>query len=80
MVTSTLLTTFGCTALRIDRRPSLTDVPFDDVYFVEVGDVTLPVLSDPAAKSCEEEWRERLDAGIQRIRAAGGEATILGLW
>ncbi|OSD03579.1 PDT-domain-containing protein [Trametes coccinea BRFM310] len=80
IVISTLLTTFGCTALRIDRRPSLSDVPFDDVYFVEVGDVTLPVPSGSAAKACETEWLERLEAGIGRIRAAGGEATILGLW
>lgn len=79
-ITSTLMTTFGCAALRIDRRPSLTDVPFDDVYFVEVGDVTLPVLSAAASKCCEAEWLERVQAGVDRIRAAGGEATILGLW
>ncbi|KAI0639792.1 PDT-domain-containing protein [Trametes polyzona] len=79
-VTSTLMTTFGCAALRIDRRPSLTDVPFDDVYFVEVGDVTLPVLSAQASKSYEAEWLERVQGGIDRIRAAGGDATILGLW
>ncbi|KAI0778574.1 PDT-domain-containing protein [Trametes elegans] len=80
MVISTLLTTFGCAALRVNRRPSLTQVPFDDVYFVEVGDVTLPVLSAPASKSSEEEWLDRLHAGISRIQAAGGEATVLGLW
>ncbi|KAL1951614.1 hypothetical protein VTO73DRAFT_763 [Trametes versicolor] len=79
-ITSTLMTTFGCAALRIDRRPSLTDVPFDDVYFVEVGDVTLPVLSAAASKCSEAEWLERVQAGVDRIRAAGGEATILGLW
>ncbi|KAI8981277.1 PDT-domain-containing protein [Trametes punicea] len=80
MVMSTLLTTFGCTVLRIDRRPSLTEVPFDDIYFVEVGDVTLPVSSGPTSKSCEREWLERLEAGVARICTAGGEATILGLW
>ncbi|KAH9858192.1 PDT-domain-containing protein [Lenzites betulinus] len=79
-VTSTLMTTFGCAALRIDRRPSLTEVPFDDVYFVEVGDVILPVMSAEANKSCEAEWLTRVQAGVERIRAVGGEATILGLW
>ncbi|KAI0830701.1 PDT-domain-containing protein [Trametes gibbosa] len=79
-VTSTLMTTFGCAALRIDRRPSLTDVPFDDVYFVEVGDVNLPVMSAEANKSCEAEWLSRVQAGVERIRAVGGEATILGMW
>ncbi|KAI0361194.1 PDT-domain-containing protein [Trametes cingulata] len=79
-IVGTLLTTFGCSPLRIDRRPSLTEVPFDDVYFVEVGDVTLPLLSSTANKSYEKDWLERLNAGIDRIRAAGGQATILGLW
>lgn len=74
------MTTFGCAALRIDRRPSLTEVPFDDVYFVEVGDVILPVMSAEANKSCEAEWLTRVQAGVERIRAVGGQATILGLW
>ncbi|EJF67040.1 PDT-domain-containing protein [Dichomitus squalens LYAD-421 SS1] len=80
IVTSTLLTTFGCPALRIDRRPSLNGVPFDDVYFVEVGDLTPPVHSEVASKSCEEEWLQRVQDGIERINATGGEAVILGLW
>ncbi|KAI0652260.1 PDT-domain-containing protein [Trametes meyenii] len=79
-VIGTLLTTFGCATLRIDRRPSLTDVPFEDVYFVEVGDVTLPVLSPIASKSSEEEWLKRLKAGVERICTTGGEAVILGIW
>lgn len=80
IVLSTLLTTFGCPALRIDRRPSLNGVLFDDVYFVEVGDLTQPVPSEVASKSCEEEWLQRVQEGIERINATGGEAIILGLW
>ena len=80
LVTSTLLTTFGCPAIRIDRRPSLNDTPFDDVYFVEVGDLTPPITSETGTKRCEEEWLQRVQDGIERINATGGEATILGLW
>ncbi|KAI0715166.1 PDT-domain-containing protein [Earliella scabrosa] len=79
-VTSTLLTTFGCPALRIDRRPSLSDTPFDDVYFVEVGDLTLPLTYSAARRSCEEEWLQRIKDGVTRINVAGGEASILGVW
>ncbi|RPD82036.1 PDT-domain-containing protein [Lentinus tigrinus ALCF2SS1-7] len=79
IVTSMLLTTFGCPTLRIDRRPSLNCIPFDDVYFLEVGDLTLPVTST-TVKNCEEEWLQRLQNGVEGINAAGGEATILGLW
>ncbi|KAI0756613.1 PDT-domain-containing protein [Daedaleopsis nitida] len=79
-VMSTLLTTFGCLALRIDRRPSLTDTPFDDVYFVEVGDHTLPLASSLASRSCEEEWLQRVKDGVEKINTSGGEAIILGIW
>ncbi|KAI0721240.1 PDT-domain-containing protein [Cerioporus squamosus] len=78
-VTSTLLTTFGCPPLRIDRRPSLNSIPFDDVYFLEVGDLTLPVTA-ATIKNCEEEWLQRLLNGVEGVNVAGGEAIILGLW
>lgn len=78
-MTSTLLTTFGCLALRIDRRPALNHTPFDDVYFIEVGDLTLP-LTSAASKLCEEDWLQRLKDGVEGINATGGEAVILGIW
>ncbi|RDX52048.1 PDT-domain-containing protein [Lentinus brumalis] len=79
IVTSTLLTTFGCPPLRIDRRPSLNGIPFDDVYFLEVGDLTLPVTA-ATIKNCEEEWLQRLQNGVEGINTAGGEAIVLGVW
>ena len=79
MVTSTLLTAFGCLALRIDRRPSLNSVPFDDVYFIELGDLTLPA-SPSTEKLSENEWLQRIKLGIVGIVEAGGWATLLGVW
>ena len=79
MTTSTLLTTFGCPALRIDRRPSLNQIPFDDVYFIELGDLTLPV-SPNTETSSEEGWLQRVKSGVKVVESAGGEGVIIGLW
>lgn len=79
MVMSTLLTTFGCPTLRIDRRPSLNSIPFDDVYFIELGDLTLPV--SPSTESfSENEWLQRIKYGLDGIESAGGEGVLLGVW
>ena len=79
MVTSTLLTTFGCPALRIDRRPSLNNIPFDDVYFLELGDLTLPI-SPNTEQSSEDEWLQRIKIGLDGMRLSGGEGVNIGLW
>ncbi|KAH9944049.1 PDT-domain-containing protein [Epithele typhae] len=79
MVLSTLLTTFGCPALRVDRKPSLNSVPFNDTYFLELGDLTLPI-SPTTEKLHESEWLQRIKAGLDSVEAAGGEGVILGLW
>lgn len=79
---STLLTTFGMPAARIDRRPSLSSKPFDDVYFVELEHKKR--AHSPVANfeySIEEvRWLERVRTGIQRVKDVGGEATLLGVW
>lgn len=78
LVMGTLLTTFGLPARRIDRRPSLSDAPFDDVYLVELeASSGVPDEDHPAAS--EALWG-RVKAGVQRIEALGGEAVILGIW
>ncbi|KAF9822063.1 hypothetical protein IEO21_00057 [Rhodonia placenta] len=82
LVTSTLLTTFSIPASRIDRRPSLTDTPFDDVYMIELEDPT----SIPAEEYIDRgniahsALHGRIRAGLERVEAAGGEATVLGVW
>ncbi|KAI0094760.1 Prephenate dehydratase-domain-containing protein [Irpex rosettiformis] len=79
LVMSTLLTTFGVPITRIDRRPSLSDVPFEDLYFVELEELGSPMESPPRAERLES-WATKVNSGVKRVKAAGGEATILGVW
>ncbi|KAH9937077.1 Prephenate dehydratase-domain-containing protein [Fomitopsis serialis] len=65
LVMSTLLTTFGLPTSRVDRRPSLTDTPFEDVYLWDAASAAL--------------WA-RVKAGVEKIGALGGEAAVLGIW
>lgn len=61
---------------RIDRRPSLDPLPFHDVYLIEVQE------------SCTEHdtlkklpsWIYDVEEGLQRVRSAGGVASLLGVW
>ena len=79
LVMSTLLTTFGVPITRIDRRSSLSDVPFEDLYFVELEELGSPLESTPQPERLES-WMIKVNAGVKRVKAAGGEATILGVW
>ncbi len=82
LVLSTLLTTFGVPVIRVDRRPSLNPVPFEDNYFIELEELGSP--RDPGSKYNEalldDAWLTRIQAGIERVAAADGEATLLGVW
>ncbi|KAH9950493.1 PDT-domain-containing protein [Amylocystis lapponica] len=82
LVTSTLLTTFGVPAVRIDRRPSLNAVPFEDVYFLELHDPIGSYTPDTADchATANTMWCSRVKAGIERVQVAGGEASVLGFW
>lgn len=83
MVISTLLTTFGMPITRIDRRPSLSPIPFEDLYFVELeelGSYTEPDISDKALALEDKRWLEKLKTGIERAAALGAQATLLGFW
>ncbi|KAJ7134971.1 Prephenate dehydratase-domain-containing protein [Mycena crocata] len=66
-----LLTALAMSVSRLDRRPQL-DSPryFQDVYFVELerGETDGP------------SWSSDIDHAIKRIRDAGGEAELIGLW
>ncbi|KII93555.1 hypothetical protein PLICRDRAFT_152397 [Plicaturopsis crispa FD-325 SS-3] len=63
---------------RIDRRPSLSKEPFEDVYFIEVQD------SKPVAEARDErrdaEWLEEVEGEVRRIREVGAQAEALGAW
>ena len=78
LVMGTLLTTFGLPTSRIDRRPSLSDIPFDDVYFVEL-EASSSVPHEEHQVASEALW-DRVKIGLERIKALGGEAAILGVW
>ncbi|KZT05963.1 PDT-domain-containing protein [Laetiporus sulphureus 93-53] len=78
IVLSTLYTTFGMPARRIDRRPSLSDVPFEDVYMIELEDTVS--TTDESHDALRETMFARVRAGIQKVQDAGGEASLLGIW
>ena len=79
LILSTLLTTFGVPVIRIDRRPSLDSVPFEDVYFVELEELGSP-RETPVQPETDHAWLKRVRAGVARVVAAGGHATVLGIW
>ncbi|KAJ6547340.1 Prephenate dehydratase-domain-containing protein [Mycena capillaripes] len=65
-----LLAALAMPVSRLDRRPRLeSPVPFHDVYFAELerGDSGGP-------------WPSDIEQSIDRVRAAGGEAELLGIW
>ncbi|PCH33771.1 PDT-domain-containing protein [Wolfiporia cocos MD-104 SS10] len=82
LVTSTLLTTFGLPTTRIDRRPSLSDEPFEDVYIIELEDcIGAASYESPQSYAVLDTkiWK-RMAAGVERVEATGGEACVLGVW
>ncbi|KAK7694819.1 hypothetical protein QCA50_002007 [Cerrena zonata] len=83
-VISTLFTSFGVPVTRIDRRPSLRPIPFDDVYFIEVEELGTPLeyrnpTASPSSVS-EENWLRKVQESVRRVRSAGLDATLIGLW
>lgn len=83
-VISTLFTSFGVPVTRIDRRPSLRPIPFDDVYFIEVEELGTPLefrntTASPSSVS-EETWLQKVQESVRRVKAAGLDATLIGLW
>ncbi|KAI0691330.1 PDT-domain-containing protein [Cytidiella melzeri] len=79
LIMSTLLTTFGIPITRVDRRPSLSDIPFEDVYFIELEELG-PSLEIPPRPERINSWIKRVGAGVNRVKAVGCDATILGVW
>ncbi|KAJ7752077.1 Prephenate dehydratase-domain-containing protein [Mycena metata] len=66
-----LLTALAIPVSRLDRRPQLENTRlFHDVYFAELG----------CGESDSDAWPADIERGIERVRASGGEADLLGLW
>ncbi|KAK7037532.1 prephenate dehydratase [Paramarasmius palmivorus] len=74
---ATLITSIRLHVERIDRRPALDGVPFNDVYFVEVKRISEGGLD---GVSDENGWAKQVEDAQKRIREVGGEAHLLGLW
>ena len=58
---------------RIDRRPSPGDVPFRDLYFLEVQSPEERIPS-------ETEWKDLLRTFTENVRALGMDASLIGDW
>lgn len=56
---------------RIDRRPSLDGVPFRDLYFIELQGMDYGE---------QKPWTLAVDKALERLRQAGADATVIGLW
>ena len=67
---SSLLRALDLPIAKIDRRPSDGLVPFLDFYFLEVRDE-----HDSRGAAW---WHDKVASGIERVRALGGHAQILG--
>ncbi|KAG2044740.1 Prephenate dehydratase-domain-containing protein [Suillus americanus] len=57
---------------RIDRRPSLYSATFHDVYFFEVY--------AEGGKESDVAWFDCVNQAVERLRQAGLESTVLGIW
>ncbi|KAF9460798.1 Prephenate dehydratase-domain-containing protein [Collybia nuda] len=69
---SQLISSLNLRVVRLDRRPAVTNVPFHDIYLVEVQDAE-------RYKSVLE-WTSEVDGAISRIGVLGGNAKLIGLW
>ncbi|KAL4064921.1 Prephenate dehydratase-domain-containing protein [Scleroderma yunnanense] len=69
-----VIDTLDLDILRIDRRPALHVSTFQDIYFLEVGDMG----SDDENGALP--WLEKFSQAKGRLEAAGVESTLLGHW
>jgi hypothetical protein len=73
-----LLLAINLLIIRLDRRPSVDPLPFHDVYLVELQQEV--VSRDSIHQDAGQSWIEEVQAGLQRVKTIGGEATLLGIW
>ncbi|KAF5375245.1 hypothetical protein D9758_000184 [Tetrapyrgos nigripes] len=55
---------------RVDRRPKVSNIPFQDVHFIEVKRST----------NEDSHWTQSVDCATGRIQSMGVEAQVLGIW
>ncbi|KAF5355646.1 hypothetical protein D9756_003848 [Leucocoprinus leucothites] len=73
------LASSGLGITRIDRRPSDDDLPFRDVYFVEVAG-TAEVMGRSEQSPAIRSWPMSVADALGFIRNMGGEVDLIGLW
>ena len=62
---------------QVDRRPAGTGPAFVGVYFVKVRQQR---DTDALYKQSTARWRVEVEAALGRVRGAGGEGAVLGIW
>jgi hypothetical protein len=60
------------TVTRLDRRPTIGTVPFHDTYIAE--------LERDGHTRDDISWVWEVEAAIERIRHASGDARLIGMW
>jgi hypothetical protein len=69
---SHLLTALQMTVTRLDRRPTIGTAPFHDTYIAE--------LEREGHAQDNIPWAREVEAAVERIRHAGGDARLIGMW
>lgn len=76
------------TPARVDRRPSLQAVPFQDVYFIELCERIEGLAeedngigaSQGGSKRSDECWAKEVQSSVDRMNSLGAPARVLGIW
>jgi hypothetical protein len=63
---------------RIDRRPSPGQMPFQDMYFVEV--YRKGVKDGNKIVDDHNSWIKEVEGALSRVEKAGGHANLIGAW
>ncbi|KAI0321370.1 PDT-domain-containing protein [Amylostereum chailletii] len=74
-----LISALRLPATRIDRRPTAEPEHFESVYMIELVNRPEPEVRS-AGDARLREWADEVQEGVERIVAAGGSATVLGIW
>jgi hypothetical protein len=75
---ASLMNAIALPTARIDRRPSSGEIPFQDVYFVEVYGTS---IEDGARSAVDHNsWMKEVEGAVERVEKAGGHAIVIGAW
>jgi len=67
-------------ATRIDRRPLLGGVPFQNTYFVEVQASGIDAGENATINWELDSWITEVEESAARVNDAGGHAVVAGIW